>query len=72
MHPKLNEARLPSVTQIRACYHQTQLNRLRGVRAAAQGERNTADEPRVWILMRAGLELNLGYADLLQHELVKQ
>lgn len=38
-------------------------------RAAARGERNTRDEPQVWILMRAGLELNLGYADLLQHGL---
>lgn len=66
---KGDEARLHHWTQIRACYHETQLNRLRSVRAAARGERNTRDEPQVWILMRAGLELNLGYADLLQHGL---
>lgn len=68
MHLQWNEARLHYWTQIRARYHETQLK----MRAAAQGERNTRDEPQVWILMHAGLELNLGYANLLQHRLVKQ
>lgn len=59
-------------TQIVLIYQVTQLKNSRCMCAVARGGLNTRDESQVWILMHAGLVLNLGCADLLQRELVKQ